>query len=54
MLDTRTWRGYPADQKPIAPPMLLCPKAFEQQLVLPLQQVAEQTTDSKYICDCAH
>ncbi len=43
VLDTRTWRGYPADQKPIAPPMLLCPKAFEQQLVLPLQQVTEQT-----------
>lgn len=43
VLDTRTWRGYPADQKPIAPPMLLCPKAFEQQLLLPLQQVAEQT-----------
>ncbi|MEH1827876.1 MAG: PhoD-like phosphatase [Nostoc sp.] len=43
VLDTRTWRGYPADQKPIAPPMLLCPKAFEQQLVLPLQEIAEQT-----------
>ncbi|MEH2347913.1 MAG: PhoD-like phosphatase [Nostoc sp.] len=43
VLDTRTWRGYPADQKPIAPPMLLCPQAFEQQLVLPLQQVAEET-----------
>ncbi|MEH1893806.1 MAG: PhoD-like phosphatase [Nostoc sp.] len=43
VLDTRTWRGYPADQKPIAPPMLLCPQAFEQQLVLPLQQLAEET-----------
>ncbi|MFN6501919.1 MAG: PhoD-like phosphatase [Nostoc sp. DedQUE01] len=43
VLDTRTWRGYPADQKAIAPPMLLCPKAFEQQLVLPLQQVAQET-----------
>ncbi|MDZ8184502.1 MAG: PhoD-like phosphatase [Nostoc sp. ChiSLP02] len=41
VLDTRTWRGYPADQKAIAPPMLLCPKAFEQQLVLPLQKIAE-------------
>ncbi|MFN6559081.1 MAG: PhoD-like phosphatase [Nostoc sp. ChiSLP01] len=43
VLDTRTWRGYPADQKAIAPPMLLCPKAFEQQLVLPLQQIAQET-----------
>ncbi|MGA7932321.1 MAG: PhoD-like phosphatase [Kovacikia sp.] len=32
VLDTRTWRGYPADKAPIAPPMLLCPQAFEQQL----------------------
>jgi len=43
VLDTRTWRGYPADQKAIAPPMLLCPKAFEQQLVLPLRKIAEDT-----------
>ncbi|WP_373526360.1 PhoD-like phosphatase [Nostoc sp.] len=43
VLDTRTWRGYPADQKAVAPAMLLCPKAFEQQLVSPLQQIAEQT-----------
>ncbi|MBW4673553.1 MAG: PhoD-like phosphatase [Desmonostoc geniculatum HA4340-LM1] len=50
VLDTRTWRGYPADQKAMsttgyayAPPMLLCPKAFEQQLVLPLQKIAEET-----------
>lgn len=40
VLDTRTWRGYPADQKAIAPPMLLCPQAFEQQLTLPLQATA--------------
>ncbi|AFZ26502.1 PhoD-like phosphatase [Cylindrospermum stagnale PCC 7417] len=38
VLDTRTWRGYPADQKPTAPPMLLCPQAFERQLSQPLQQ----------------
>lgn len=36
VLDTRTWRGYP-DEKAIAPPMLLCPTAFERQLVRPLQ-----------------
>ncbi|MFE4107344.1 PhoD-like phosphatase [Almyronema epifaneia] len=36
-LDTRTWRGYPADKSPIAPPMLLCPTAFEQQLTQPLK-----------------
>ncbi|MBD2204728.1 PhoD-like phosphatase [Calothrix sp. FACHB-1219] len=39
VLDTRTWRGYPADQKPIAPPMLLSPPAFTQQLSQPLEQV---------------
>lgn len=41
VLDTRTWRGYPADEKPTAPPMLLCPQAFEQQLSLPLQQAPQ-------------
>jgi hypothetical protein len=43
VLDTRTWRGYPTQQKAIAPPMLLCPKAFEQQLVFPLQKTAQET-----------
>jgi hypothetical protein len=38
VLDTRTWRGYPADDKPTAPPMLLCTQGFEQQLSIPLQQ----------------
>jgi hypothetical protein len=38
VLDTRTQRGYPADSKPIAPPMLLCPSAFDKQLRSPLQQ----------------
>ncbi|BAY17062.1 hypothetical protein NIES21_28960 [Anabaenopsis circularis NIES-21] len=37
VLDTRTWRGYPADQKPIAPPRLLSPQALKQQLLIPLQ-----------------
>lgn len=37
ILDSRTWRGYPADEKPIAPPMLLSPTAFKQQLQQPLQ-----------------
>jgi hypothetical protein len=32
VLDTRTWRGYPADGEPFTPPMLLCPSAFERQL----------------------
>ncbi|MCF4970425.1 alkaline phosphatase D family protein [Nostoc sp. CMAA1605] len=40
VLDTRTWRGYPADAKPIAPPMLLSPSAMQQQLQAPLQQTA--------------
>jgi hypothetical protein len=38
VLDTRTWRGYPIDGPPIAPPMLLCPSAFQQQLIEPLSQ----------------
>lgn len=38
VLDTRTWRGYPIDGPPIAPPMLLCPSAFQQQLTEPLSQ----------------
>ena len=39
VLDTRTWRGYPTgeDQK-LEPPMLLSPKAFKQQLEIPLSQ----------------
>nr|AVH79572.1 hypothetical protein [Nostoc sp. PCC 9448] len=41
VLDTRTWRGYPADQKPIAPPMLLSPRAMQQQLLKPLQRTAK-------------
>lgn len=44
VLDTRTWRGYPAEQNPIAPPRLLCPSAFDQQLRRPLQQTAQSDT----------
>ncbi|WP_228015343.1 alkaline phosphatase D family protein [Leptolyngbya ectocarpi] len=40
VLDTRTRRGYPIEAKPIAPPMLLCPSAFDQQLSQPLKQLA--------------
>ena len=36
VLDTRTWRGYPIEGIPTAPPMLLCPSAFQQQLQTPL------------------
>ncbi|RMG08919.1 MAG: PhoD-like phosphatase [Cyanobacteria bacterium J055] len=32
VLDTRTWRGYPVEGQGIAPPMLLCPSAFDRQL----------------------
>ncbi|MEL6879420.1 MAG: hypothetical protein AAFP09_02760, partial [Cyanobacteria bacterium J06607_10] len=35
VLDTRTWRGYPMDDDAIAPPMLLSPTAFAQQLIAP-------------------
>jgi hypothetical protein len=37
VLDTRTWRGYPADAATVAPPMLLSPTAFKQQIRDPLQ-----------------
>ena len=38
VLDTRTWRGYPIDGPPIAPPMLLSRTAFKQQIAAPLAQ----------------
>lgn len=38
VLDTRTWRGYrQGDEGAIAPPMLLCPTAFKQQIQQPLE-----------------
>lgn len=46
VLDTRTWRGYPQSSKgrvslkaddTYAPPMLLCPTAFTQQIQKPLE-----------------
>ncbi|MBW4642735.1 MAG: PhoD-like phosphatase [Goleter apudmare HA4340-LM2] len=43
VLDTRTWRGYSAEDKAIAPPMLLCPQALKQQLQKPLQQTSIPT-----------
>lgn len=33
VLDTRTWRGYPLTDQLTAPPQLLSPTAFQQQLV---------------------
>ena len=39
VLDTRTWRGYPAaEDKALKPPMLLSPTAFKQQLQTPLEE----------------
>ena len=49
VLDTRTWRGYPANQKAIAPPMLLCPQAFDQQLTIPLQNTAQRKENQSQI-----
>ncbi|HIK08487.1 MAG TPA: PhoD-like phosphatase [Trichormus sp. M33_DOE_039] len=49
VLDTRTWRGYPADAKPIAPPMLLCPRAMRQQLLEPLQQTADNQQITSFV-----
>jgi hypothetical protein len=40
VLDTRNWRGYPLERGAIAPPMLLCPTAFDRQLLQPLQASA--------------
>ncbi|ABA22072.1 conserved hypothetical protein [Trichormus variabilis ATCC 29413] len=49
VLDTRTWRGYPADKKPIAPPMLLCPRAMKQQLLQPLQKNADKQNLTTFV-----
>lgn len=55
VLDTRTWRGYPTNSssderfkvpQAVAPPMLLCPTAFEQQVSIPLQQQPSSITPS--------
>ncbi len=46
VLDTRMWRGYPIEKKPIAPPMLLSPCAFQAQLAEPLaNSSAERSAD---------
>ncbi|MBD3882946.1 PhoD-like phosphatase [Phormidium tenue FACHB-886] len=53
VLDTRTWRGYPAGEaSPQAPPMLLSPSAFDLQIRWPLTQTDRpQTpgTDSRIV-----
>ncbi|PSO72819.1 MAG: PhoD-like phosphatase [Cyanobacteria bacterium QS_1_48_34] len=39
VLDTRTWRGYPKEEEgTTAPPWLLSPTAFEEQIQNPLEQ----------------
>jgi len=52
VLDTRTWRGYPLEDQPTAPPKLLSPTAFQRQLVQALEvapsddsAIAESTVD---------
>ena len=51
VLDTRTQRGYPAAEQPIAPPMLLSPRAFENQLSQPLQNIAARPDSaSERVC----
>ncbi|HEY9799705.1 MAG TPA: PhoD-like phosphatase [Leptolyngbyaceae cyanobacterium] len=49
VLDTRTWRGYPADKKSIAPPMLLSPRAMKQQLIQPLQKTADNQNLTTFV-----
>jgi hypothetical protein len=43
VLDTRTWRGYPEDEEDVAPPMLLSPTAFKQQIQASLKHTDELT-----------
>ena len=39
VVDTRTWRGYPSEDKEgTEPPMLLAPTAFNHQLLSPLEE----------------
>jgi hypothetical protein len=47
--DTRTWRGYPVDAPNHAPPMLLCPTAFEQQLEHPLARANETNVEATLV-----
>ena len=49
VLDTRTWRGYPAEAKLTAPPMLLCPQAFQKQIALPLQEIQESSKKATFV-----
>lgn len=44
--DTRTMRGYPVHEEPDAPPMLLSPRAFEQQISAPLCQSSNPYANS--------
>ena len=49
VLDTRTWRGYPIDAPPIAPPSLLSPTAFQQQLDASLSQTSPSANYATFI-----
>ncbi len=49
VLDTRTRRGYPIDGPTIAPPMLLCPSAFHQQLTIPLSQALHRSNYATFV-----
>lgn len=43
VLDTRTWRGYPAPtERRLEPPMLLSPLAFDRQLKQPLKDTPDR------------
>jgi hypothetical protein len=48
VLDTRTWRGYPLEGA-IAPPRLLSPHAFAQQLEPPLQAQADSPDRATFV-----
>jgi hypothetical protein len=48
VLDTRTWRGYPADQPTNAPPMLLSPTAFDRQLRQTMQSSRQRRQTEQF------
>ncbi len=45
VLDSRTWRGYPQGEDGTAPPMLLSPTAFIQQVQKPLERTDRVRND---------
>ncbi|NER30881.1 MAG: PhoD-like phosphatase [Symploca sp. SIO1C4] len=50
VLDVRTWRGYPqGEDNEIAPPWLLSPQAFQEQIQKPLEQTSESEIEVTFL-----